>query len=152
VAASGVAQVWLPAGEIYACTDPKTANGTLVVPHLSFRGVPTTNIRMTFKAGRMTEFKADKNAKMLQEFFKLAKGDIGVLSVLDIGLNPNSRPLTGSPYASFEMEGVVTLGIGNSSWAGCDVEADSGLSMHIPEATLTIDGVPSVENGRLKID
>jgi hypothetical protein len=105
---------------------------------------------MTFKGGRMTGFKADKNAKMLQEFFKFAKGDIGVLSVVDIGLNPNSHPLTGSLYASFEMRGLVTLGIGNSAWAGCDVEADSGLSMHIPEATLTIDGVLSVENGQLK--
>ena len=99
----------------------------------------------------MTNFQADQNAKMLQDFFDSAKGDIGVLSVVDIGLNPNSHPLKESTYASWEMGGMVTVGIGKSSWAGCDVEADSELSMHIVGATLTIDGFTLVEKGRLQI-
>lgn len=151
IVTSGVAQVWLPAGETYACTNTTSASGILVVPHLNFRGIPITNIRITFENGRITDFKAEKNAKMLQEFFKFAKGDIGVLSVVDIGLNPNSYPLERSTYISFEMSGVITLGIGNNTWAGCEVESDTGLLMHIKDATLSIDNIPLVENGKLKI-
>ncbi len=151
IVTSGVAQVWLPAGETYACTNPTSASGILVIPHLNFRGIPITNIRITFENGRMTDFKAEKNAKMLQEFFKFAKDDIGVLSVFDIGLNPNSYPLEGSTYISFEMSGIVTLGIGNNSWAGCEVKSDTGLLMHIKDVALSIDNISLVENGKLKI-
>jgi leucyl aminopeptidase (aminopeptidase T) len=150
IMASGASLVWLPAGEAYVCTQPSSASGTLVIPHLTFRGISVTNIVMEFENGRLTKFEGDKNAKKIKQFLDSAKGDIGVLSVVDIGLNPKSTLLKGSTFVSYEMGGMTTLGIGNSSWAGCEVESDAGLSLYVTGSTFTIDGEVIIEKGNLK--
>ncbi len=72
-----------------------------------------------------------------------------MLSLVDVGLNPNCQPLMGSDYYSWEMAGMVTIGTGNNSWAGGDVESDNGLTFHLVNATLSVDGKMIVDNGQL---
>lgn len=48
------------------------------------------------------------------------------------------------------MGGMVTVSIGDNTWAGGNVKAGSGFSFHLPNATATIDGVNIVSNGELK--
>lgn len=148
-ALSGPAQVWLPAGEVYACTDPRSTSGTLVVPSMPFRGVTVENLKIEFKNGRLITFSADKNEKILKEYFASSSGDYGVLALIDIGLNQNSKPMKKSNYYSWEMAGIVTLSMGNNNWAGCAVESDAGLSFNLSDTTLTFDDVTVVNEGKL---
>ena len=150
VQVSGPASVWLPAGEAYACVAKGSAKGTVVVPHLTFRGMPVKNLKMTFTDGRITQMSADKNGDALKAFFETTSANSKDLSIVDIGLNPSSQPLDGSQYLSWEMGGMVTLGVGNNSWAGGDNDADGGLTFHLVGADLTIDGEKVVANGRLE--
>jgi len=150
VQATGPAQVWLPAGEAYACVESGSASGTLVVPHLSFRGVPVENLRMTFENGRLDKLAADKNVEMLRKLFDSSSPNSKDLSIVDIGLNSQSKPLPNSRYHSWEMGGMVTLVLGNNSWAGGDNDADGGLSLHVAGATVAIDDQEIVTNGELK--
>ncbi len=150
IQASGPAQVWLPAGEAYATVLHNSASGTLVVPHMKFRGVPLTNLRVTFEGGRVTDLTAETNAEMIQEYISASSPKTKLLSLVDVGVNPHSQPIEGSEYLSWEMGGMVTVGIGNNAWAGGDNDADAALTFHIAGATLSIGGKTVVRDGKLQ--
>jgi aminopeptidase len=151
ISAFGPAQTWLPAGEIYACVDPSSASGTMVIPSMTFRGNVIKNLKLTFTNGRITDLKADENGELISKNLEMSTGDKDVFSIIDIGINPNSQPLQGSDYYSWEMAGMVTATIGSNSWAGGNVESDNSLFFHLTNATLSIDGKTIVSNGQLKV-
>ena len=146
---SGMTAAWLPAGEVYAPVEPGSANGTLVVPETDIRGQVIKNLRLRFTNGRISDIQADNNANFVKTMLSGAKGDADMLSLFDIGINRNSQPLQNSSYYSWEMGGMVTVSTGDNSWAGGSTRSDVGLSFHIPGATVTINGKPVVENGKL---
>ena len=145
--ATGPSSVWLPAGEAYTST--KDANGVLVIPWTSFRGNEIKNLELTFENGEMTELSADSNAKVLKDFFAASSPKLKQLSLISLGLNPNSESPAGSHYFSWEMGGMVTIVLGNNSWAGGDNDADAGATFHAIGTSLSIDGKAVVENGSL---
>lgn len=147
-AKAGPSQVWLPAGEAYAVVEAGSARGTLVVDKTMFRGVPLENLRMTFKNGRVTDMSADKNGDKLKEYFATTTADTVELSIIDIGLNPQSQPI-GDNYRSWEMGGMTSLSVGNNAWAGGDNNADGTFSMHLAGATVEIGGKEVASNGEL---
>ena len=116
---------------------------------MTFRGVNIENLKLDFKNGQMTKFSADTNADMLEKYFDASSPKLKELSVLDIGLNPYSKSPSGSSYYSWEMGGMVTLGVGNNIWAGGDNDSDAALSFHLPGTTVSIDGKTVVDNGKL---
>ena len=149
-ASSGPSSTWLPAGEAYIGVVPTSANGVLVVPFLVFRGGELENLRMTFQNGRITNLTADKNIELLKKAMDISTGLKDVLSLLDVGLNPNSSQLEGSHYLSYEMAGIVTLGVGNNSWAGGNVDSDFSIDFQLTNTTLVVDGRTIVQDGQLK--
>ncbi|HEY1114124.1 MAG TPA: aminopeptidase [Chitinophagaceae bacterium] len=140
---------WLPAGEVYAPVEPGSANGTLVVPETDIRGQSIKNLKLRFTNGRITDIQADNHVNLVKTMLSAAKGDADMLSLFDIGINRNSQPLQNSSYYSWEMGGMVTLSTGDNAWAGGSTKSDMGLSFHVPGATVTIDGKPVVEKGKL---
>lgn len=146
---TGPTMVWLPAGEAYGVVDSKSASGTLVVPKSRFRGVMVENLKLTFKDGRVSKMSADSNEEMLEKYFAASSPNLKELSVLDLGLNPHSKIPSGSSYYSWEMGGMVTLGLGNNIWAGGENDSDAALGLHVPGTTLTIDGKMVVKDGEL---
>jgi leucyl aminopeptidase (aminopeptidase T) len=147
--ASGPMSSWVPAGEAYAEVRAGSANGTVVVPHLDFRGIPMKNVKMSFADGLMTDLSSESDLTMLREFLTATTGDSTMLSIVDVGLNPNSHPIEGSAFSSWEMGGMVTLGMGNNSWAGGSNMASDGLTFHLPGATLAVGETTICEKGKL---
>jgi hypothetical protein len=45
---------------------------------------------------------------------------------------------------------MITVGVGNNTWAGGDNAINFGFWWFLPGMSLTIDGTPIVENGVLK--
>jgi aminopeptidase len=150
ISAYGPASVWLPAGEVYTCIDPTSASGTVFVPSLDFRGKIVKNLKLTFENGRITKVLADLNGELISESLEMSTGDKDVLSILDIGINPNSQPLDGSDHYSWEMAGMVSLSIGNNSWAGGNVVSDNGMAVQLANSTLIIDGKTVISKGKLQ--
>jgi leucyl aminopeptidase (aminopeptidase T) len=151
IQSSGAASVWLPAGEAYACVDLGSANGTLVVPSMTFRGKPVENLRMQFKNGSMVSVSADSSEKMLKDYLAATDDKTKHLALVDLGLNGESQPLEGSDYYSWEMGGMVTLGMGNNVWAGGDNTADGAMNFHLVGATVEIGGKTVVKSGKLSM-
>ena len=147
---SGSASVWLPAGEAYAAVDLHSASGTLVIPHLTFRGEAVHNLRVTFAGGTIASMTADSGVEKVKAYLDASDAPSKRLSVVDVGVNKESRPLEGSNYVSWEMAGMVTLMVGNNTWTGGDNNAESALPFHVAGATLTADGKVLVQNGELQ--
>lgn len=145
----GMAAAFLPAGDFYACVDPASANGVLVSPTETFRGNKIRNLRMTFKNGAIESMTADGGAEKLQGYFAQLDDASKKLSLINLGLNPESRPLKGSDYLSWEMSGVPTVQVGNSQWAGCDNGGEGGHSIHQLGATLAAGDAVVVKDGTL---
>ncbi len=151
VAPSGSANIWLPAGEAYACVKQGSASGKLIVPWTQFRGLGVENLELTFENGRVTGFSADTHQETLQEFFDSSSDDLRELSIVDLGMNSESRTPSGSSYNSWEMGGMVTIGLGNNGWAGGGNDSDGAMSLHVSGSTLSIDGETVVKDGKLEI-
>lgn len=151
VAPSGAANTWLPAGEAYACVKAGSASGKLVVPWTQFRGNAIKNLELTFANGRVTEISADTHLETLQQYFASSSDTLLELSIVDLGMNSESRAPSGSNYKSWEMGGMVTLGLGNNGWAGGSNDSDGAMSLHVTGSTLSIEGDTVVKNGKLEI-
>lgn len=147
---SGPANAWLPAGEVYTIVDDNSANGTLVVPHKRWMGTTIRNLKFTFVDGKITSMEAAEGGEGLKQAIDLGTGMKDVLSLIDIGINANSHPLEGSDYLSYEMAGIVTLGIGANSWAGGSIESDFGTDFNLANTMIKIDGNTIIEDGQLK--
>jgi leucyl aminopeptidase (aminopeptidase T) len=145
-------QVWLPAGEVYTVPDATSVNGTVFVPLADYRGIKIRDLRLTFVNGKVTRIEAAQNAEALKQALAQSSGDKDVFSFVDIGVNPNSRTIGKSNYFTFEMAGMVTIGIGQAPWApGCTNQSEFGQAFFIPRATLEVDGKPIVTEGKIAI-
>lgn len=146
---SGPAQAWLPAGEAFASVQSSSATGILVVPHTQFRGMDIDNLKLNYVNGKLTGVTAEKNGEIIQKFLDSSSENIKDLSIVDFGLNPNSSPL--GKYLSFEMGGVVTLGIGNNAWAGGVNDADAGLTFHLSDTDVWVGDKQLIRKGKLEL-
>jgi aminopeptidase len=145
----GPDMAYLPAGEVYTCVEPTSAKGKVVVPKTTFRGQEVKNLTLTFENGRITRITADQNGELIKKTLEMGTGDKDVLSIVDVGINPESHPLKGSDYYSWEMAGMITISTGINQWAGGEVVSDVGLSLHLANSSLVVDGVELVKDGKL---
>ena len=148
----GQASAFLPAGDFYACVDPASANGVLVAPTDRFRGKPVKNLRITFRNGAIASMTADEGLEGMQRYFAELDDSSKKLSLINVGLNPESRPLKGSDYVSWEMSGVPTVLVGNAKWAGCANGGEGSKEVHQLGATLTAGSAEVVKDGNLTLN
>jgi aminopeptidase len=144
--------VYLPAGEVYCAPVPGTAEGTVVVSQTYANGKEVTNLKLTFAGGKMTQMTGSGPGfdDLKKEYD--ARGDGKELfSFVDFGINPNLHVWPTSKLGNWIQSGMVTLGIGNNTWAGGDNKVSYGLDMFLPGSTVTLDGKTIVENGVLKL-
>jgi leucyl aminopeptidase (aminopeptidase T) len=138
--------VWLPAGEVFLAPVPGTA-GQLVVDREVWEGEEIRGLRMTFQNGQMTTMTAESGIGKLQGDYAAAGEGKDLFALVDIGINPGLNP---AELLNWMPAGMVTVGIGNNTWAGGDNNCQFGFDPHLPGATVTVDGVAIVENGELR--
>lgn len=142
-------QAWLPAGEAYTAPVAGTAEGTVVVDRMFFQGNEVTNLKLTFRGGKLTEMTATNGLAPLKAYYDAQTGAKDAFGFLDIGLNESMRIPQNSKLLSWIPAGMVTVGIGENSWAGGNNDASADLSFFLPGSTLKVDGKTLVDKGRL---
>jgi leucyl aminopeptidase (aminopeptidase T) len=149
----GPAFLWLPAGEVYTVPTEFSADGRVRIDVGGYRGQLVRDLTLVFREGKLVSVEGGpaSGAALLQKALAASDGAKDVLAVLDLGVNPRSRPVAGSAFRSFEMDGMVTLGIGQNSWAGGSNASDFAWYFQLADATVAVDGVALVENGQLKL-
>ena len=143
------ASVWLPAGEVYLTPVPGTGEGTVVADQFFFQGKPIEGLRLVFKGGKLTSMTAKDGLEPLQAAYDAAGPGKDVLGAIDVGINPGIKSPEGSPVHVWGKAGTVTVLVGGNTWAGGDNQVSFALPAYSPGSTLTVDGKPLVQEGRL---
>lgn len=140
---------WLPAGEVYVT--PSTGDGKIVVDLAFWEGKEVKGLELTFKKGKLTKMSAKSGLERLEKVYKSHEAGKELLGVIDIGINPNIPQPKGNKALTWVASGMVTVMLGNNSWAGGDNNSPFGLTCHLPGCTLTVDGKTLVDKGKLKV-
>ena len=148
-AGKAACEVWLPAGEVYCTVVPDTAEGTIVIDRHYFQGQEIRDLRLTFKNGRLTNMTAKSGLEQLKQLYDASGKGKDLFGAIDIGINPDIRTPENSRMMTWMASGMITLGIGNDTWAGGDNNCEFDLYTHLRDGTLTIDGNTLVDKGKL---
>lgn len=143
--------VWLPAGEVYVTPVPETAEGKVVVERQFFQGQEIRGLELKFKAGKLVSMKAESGLEPLKAMYDAQGPGKDVLSVVDIGINPNVHNIPGSRMVAWMAAGTVTVGLGDNTWAGGMNNSPFEFYNHLSGATLKVDGNVLVEAGELVV-
>ena len=141
--------VWLPAGEVYLTPVPGTARGTIVVDKFFFQGKPVAGLRLEFAGGKLTSMAAEEGIEPLKAAYDAAGPGKDVLGVVDLGINSGIKSPDQSPVHVWAKAGTVTVSVGNNTWAGGDNRTNFGLAAYAPGSTVTVDGKPLVQDGKI---
>jgi leucyl aminopeptidase (aminopeptidase T) len=148
----GVAcQLWLPAGEVYVTPVPGTAEGTVVVERMSWKGKEIRGLRLRFAKGKLTEMKAESGLEEFQAMYDASGAGKDEFSLLQVGINPAVRLPKDSLGRLYMEAGAIWIGTGNNVWAGGDNNASFGVDCLLRGGTLVIDGKALVQDGALQV-
>jgi aminopeptidase len=144
--------VYIPAGEVYCAPVPGTATGKVVETQTFFRGKEVNNLTLTFAAGKLTEMTGSgPGFADLKAVYDAGGDGKDLFAFVDFGINPNLRIWPTSKLGNWIQSGMVTVGMGNNTWAGGDNKVAYGMTNYLPGSTVTVDGKTVVENGVLKL-
>ncbi len=145
----------VPSGVVDALPVPGTGNGVIVMDGaLGGYGLIRTPLKMTIKDGKITKIEGGTEAKWLDKAMKkhLNEGDENANHWAEflIGLNPNCH-LTrqGSLLEDERQLGAINIGWGRDTHFGGTFESSFHGDGHLINATVTLDGVKYIDNGKL---
>ncbi len=141
---------WLPAGEVFVAPVPGTATGVVIADHYNSEGRDIEGLRLEFKAGKLVSMTAKSDLGSLKAFYDAAPAGKEELGVLDVGINPNVVIPEGTTLRAWMPAGMVTVVLGNNTWAGGTNTAVSGVAPFLPGTTLTVDDQVIVKDGKLQ--
>ena len=150
IASGEKTSVWLPAGEAFFTPVTGTAEGKIVVPRYYYQGKAVENLTLIVKGGHVVSMTASSGFEPLQASWNASPAGRDLLSVVDFGINPNITIPAGAQFDAWVPAGMVTLSVGNDTWAGGSNNVPFGLSAFLPGSTVTVDGIPIVEKGTAK--
>lgn len=141
---------WLPAGELILPAAAGTADGTVVVEKVLWRGTEIRNLKLAYSKGQLTAMTAESNLEGLKEAYDSSGGAKDQFGYIDIGLNPEARVPLGTGRVIWMAPGAITLGLGDNRGFGGTNASEFGLATQLGGATLKADGVTVIESGSLK--
>lgn len=141
---------WLPAGEVYVTPVAGTAEGKVVAPVVFWEGQEIRKLSLTFRAGKLTAMTAEAGLERLEAVYRAHGKGKDELGAVDVGINPGVRVPPGSKALNYVAAGMVTVALGNNTWAGGDNGVFFGLNCHLPGCTLEVDDAVVVERGTPK--
>ncbi|OGC91727.1 MAG: leucyl aminopeptidase [candidate division Zixibacteria bacterium RBG_16_48_11] len=141
----------LPAGEAYLAPLEETAEGVIVVDG-SMAGIGKLKkpIKMTVKAGFVTEITGGTEAKKLKALLDSAGPLAYNVAELGIGTNDKAK-LVGSVLEDEKVLGTVHMALGDNMSMGGKVSVRSHLDGIILKPTVVVDGQTIMKDGALKI-
>jgi leucyl aminopeptidase (aminopeptidase T) len=143
-------EVELPCGAVRT-VDVDDAEGRLLVPDQLFEGRMVGTLRVEFQAGRIRRLASDHHAGVVAALWEQASGDRDVIGEFNLGTNPALRPLPDVPEIPYfgYGDGVVRISLGDNFESGGRYRSTFHHWLFLTDATVTADGRPIVEQGRL---
>ena len=137
----------IPGGNILVCPDEMFAEGRVVFDRPTpYMGKWVGGVRLDFKDGILTNYKATQNVDHFKTSYDKASGEKNRIAAIGVGFNPKAR-------IGFMQDGItagaVTVAIGGNDDIGGANKTDFYFPGILTKATLTVNGNTIVRNGKL---
>ena len=137
----------IPGGNILVCPDEMVAEGRVAFDRPTpYMGKWVGGVRLEFKDGILTNYKAVQNASHFKASYDNATGEKNKIAAIGVGLNPKAK-------IGFMQDGItagaVTVAIGGNDDIGGANKTDFYFPGILKKATLTVNGNTIVKNGKL---
>jgi leucyl aminopeptidase (aminopeptidase T) len=140
---------FLPAGAIEVSVSEESANGTVVYDVPVRMGNSTLEgLKIRVRDGQIVNYEATAGDTVFRQYLKEGGRDAGRFAFIGFGLNPN---LKHGYTQDDKVLGDVTIGFGDNKAKGGKNRAKSEWWAPITKATVTIDGLTVMKNGKLLI-
>jgi len=138
----------LPCGEGFIA--PAGGEGTVVAASLASIGLATEPSQLVVRDGRLAAATGAEGEQLLAAL--RAHGEAGT-NLAELGVGTNDRAtLTGNVLEDEKILGTAHIAFGASAGIGGTVAVPIHLDAVVLDATLTADGAPILESGRLVVD
>jgi leucyl aminopeptidase (aminopeptidase T) len=137
----------LPAGSVYTTVIECSPTGELWLAE----AVGAVSVRLAFEHGRIVDVAARSGRARMLDLLGRHTGDADRISHIGIGLNPHLTSFVGWPLVDEHVHGALFLALGENRYLGGTNESSLNMDFALPNATLTCDGKPIVEDGRLVV-
>ena len=138
----------LPCGEGFIA--PAGGDGTIVASSLASLGLSEEPTVLTVQGGQLVDAREGLGARFIERL--RAYGEAGTnLAELGVGTNDRAR-LTGEVLEDEKILGTIHVAFGASAGIGGTVSVPIHLDVVVLEATLAIDGVTILDQGRYMLD
>ena len=145
----------LPAGETFIAPLENTAIGKAIIPKEWFPGLKR-DLEIIVKNGKVVDLKGD--SETINQFNEIlclddnnsALASRRAIAELGIGTNPKAK-LFNNILEAEKIKGTVHFAIGDNSHFGGKNKSDFHQDFIIPNATLILDDIKIIHNGRILI-
>lgn len=138
----------LPCGEAFIA--PASGDGQIIASSLAPLGVSEQPATLTVRNGRLVAAEGGLGPDYLR--LLRAHGELGT-NLAELGVGTNERALlTGIVLEDEKIQGTVHVAFGASAAIGGTVSVPVHLDAVVCDASLTVDGEPVLEAGRLALD
>jgi leucyl aminopeptidase (aminopeptidase T) len=148
---SAACQAYLPAGEVMLAPVRGTAQGKVVIDRMFYAGKEINGLTLSFAQGKLVSMTSESDITRIKADYDAAGAGKEEFAFIDIGINPDIKIIPGSKMTSWIPAGMVTVGIGDNSWAGGDNNISYSLFGHMEGTTVEADGKTLVADGKLNL-
>jgi aminopeptidase len=143
----------LPAGEVFVSPIEESANGVAFfdVP-TSYFGATAHNIKLTFKNGKVVNFKVEEGEDNFRKILESATGDKDRIAEFAMGTNPKATFITDITQDE-KVLGTVHIAIGDNKGPAYGGKNNSSLhwDLIMTEPTVEVDAETIMKDGKFKI-
>ncbi len=145
-------EIEIPAGAIRVAPIENSVNGIVAFPDAKWNNIPVTDLKMTFRNGKVADVRASEGADAVWAEIEKA-GDAGrSFREFALGFNPLMPVQHGDkswiPYYGYGA-GIVRLSLGDNTELGGNVTGGYVRWNFFTDATVSVNGEVWVKNGNL---
>jgi hypothetical protein len=143
-------EVELPCGAVRT-VDIEDTEGVLVTPPETFAGRAVGSMRLTFAGNRIVSVASEHHDAFVQAAWQAETGDRDRFGEFNVGVNPLLAIVPGVPAIPYYGygAGVVRVSVGDNAESGGPYRSSYHQWFFLTDATVTANGTPVVEGGRL---
>ena len=122
----------------------------MVLDRVFYKGKEIDDLVLEVKGGKVVSLRAKAGDEALRADFAAAAEGKDRFGVIDVGINADVRPPAGGKALTYMQAGMISVYVGNDTWAGGDDNTPFSLDGFLPGGALTADGKVIVDKGELK--
>jgi aminopeptidase len=150
--ARGAVLLNLPSGEVCYAPPESSAYGRAYIETAFWQGQAIRGLELEFVAGQVRPLAAKTGFELFVDTVENAGGDSRWLGEFGVGLNPAVTQVLGYTLLDEKMLGTAHIALGENRALGGENNSALHWDLVIQQATVKLDGIPVLLDGKLLIE